>query len=730
MFIRNIAIERDRAEAANNDRILEHAELLLHSDPTAAVAVLSTYNGSDDVRRRRLLAEAHGRGVARAVYTPHSDTIWFLLGDGAGAIVSVGEDRRIQLTQGTRSTTLARDVSTSVRLTYAPSRRLLAYATSPAGIALLDLGTRTTRRISTFDPAVMEFAPDGSLLAALDGPGRLVVWSTAPAAAPMYRAVLPGATSLRFATPTRLIVQDGDGIRAVALDAVGSSPDTRAIPDVTALDARPDAIVVGMRDGSVAMLSSNLEILGRTSVCRKRIRIVRFVPHTDRLAFSCLDSAAGVARYDAARSSFTIIDTFEIHGRTDVTPDTTGRYVAVADESGTAYIYDTETRLLTHYDGNAGQPSYVAPPTSDYDHVLIGDVNGTVRTWDAPTRAARVVFQDPDSIFDFAFMPDGKSIVTGGADRTVRWINLRDESTTELRGHTSIVLAVHAAPDASSVLSYGYDGTIRVWRAKDSTLSRRFADHASVIEGAEYIEHGQRIVSVGDDGRLLVWSPDGRDMLPLFSHESPLTGVVTLARGNHLVNDHVVVKDSEGSVWDISLDHKTRKVRDADGATVTVLRASADGNYVATGTDTGIVTVYDTSSWRIVKTATAEGSIRRIMFDPMDRDLLVASEAGYTQFGHVEIIALGVRTLPWHTFAAAVRDVAYAPDGETMGFVCTDGGTWLYSTRGDTWAYTRDHNADTLTGRFSPDGQLFASSDRQGVVIIRAVKTTLSAAAN
>src|SRR5262249_24360288 len=161
------------------------------------------------------------------------------------------------------------------------------------------------------------------------------------------------------------------------------------------------------------------------------------------------------------------------------------------------------------------------------------------------------------------------------------------------------------------------------------------------------------IVSVGDDGRLLAWSPDGSDVSVLFRHASPLTGVVALPR-----NHHVVIKDAEGSVWDVSLDGETRKVRDADGATVTVLRASADGAYVATGTDTGMVVVYESSSWRVIKTVTAEGNIRRIQFDPMNRDLLIASEAGHTQFGHVQIVALGLqRALRWRTFAAAVRDV-------------------------------------------------------------------------
>ncbi|HET7506308.1 MAG TPA: WD40 repeat domain-containing serine/threonine protein kinase [Kofleriaceae bacterium] len=741
VFVRNIAIERDRAdaarasadaargradaalvrvEAASSELLLEHAELLLHTDPTAAFATLASYHGADEVRHLRLVAEANGRGVAKAVHAPHSASVWFLVGDRTGAIISVGSDRRIQLTRGGASTTLASDVSTTVRLAYAPSRHLLAYATSPVGISLLEIETRATKRLSTLEPRIMEFAPDGSRLAALDDHGELVVWTTTGDTEPSVRTPLPDVIRFRFATPTRLILQDRAGVRALALDATGGDADATQLAGVTALDAQPDAVVAGTSDGGIAVLSSRLAILGRAAMCQKPIRYVRLIPHTDEIAYSCQDSAAGVVRLDAARRGLTVVDTWNTRGLTYIAPDDSGRYVAVSDESGTAHIYDTGTRLLTHYDGNSGQPSRVVPPTAEYDHVLIGDVNGTVRVWDAPTRAARVVWRDPAAVFGLTFAADGNSLISGGADKVVRRTDLSTGKTVELRGNGIFISTVIAAPDGSSILGYGYDGRICTWRASDSSLMWCVVDHTSGSLDADYVEHGRRIVSVGEDGRLLVRSPDDVAASVLFAHTSPLTGVETLTR-----NDHVVITDAKGSIWDVSLDGTIRKVHDADGVAVTVLRASADGAYVATGTEMGVVTVYDTASWHMVKTITSEGRIRRIQFDPKDRDLLVASEASHTQAGHVDIVALGSqRALPWRSVVAAVRDIAYAPDGETIGFVCSDGGTWLYSTRGDRWVYTRDHGTDTLVARFSPDGKRFASSDRQGVVIVRDVEST------
>src|SRR6185295_4417759 len=170
-----IAIERDRADAAHHALILEQAELLLHSDPTAAAAALDGYRGHDRLRQQRLLAEAEGRGVARGVLAPHSSPIWFAVGDETGAIVTLGEDRRLVRSRGDAPATLAGDASSFVAVAYEPATRQLAYATAPVGIAVIDLRSGAARRFGAILPATMWFSRDGARLAALSEAGDLEV---------------------------------------------------------------------------------------------------------------------------------------------------------------------------------------------------------------------------------------------------------------------------------------------------------------------------------------------------------------------------------------------------------------------------------------------------------------------------------------------------------------------------------------------------------------------------
>jgi WD40 repeat protein len=166
-----------------------------------------------------------------------------------------------------------------------------------------------------------------------------------------------------------------------------------------------------------------------------------------------------------------------------------------------------------------------------------------------------------------------------------------------------------------------------------------------------------------------------------------------------------------------------RQVRTGDGATISVLRASPDGTLVAAGTDRGNITVYEAAGWTKVLTTELGAGVRQIRVDPRNRDLAVV-----THDGRVHALALGTaRTLRVRDAALGARNVDYSPDGELLAIVCGNGSTWLYDPRSDTWAYGAEHAAEVFGGAFSPDGALYASGDRRGIVTIRDVATTLRA---
>jgi len=427
---------------------------------------------------------------------------------------------------------------------FSPDGKTLASSSNDGTMRLWDLRSgRTTRVLSPGAGALSSavFSPDGrSILAgAADGTARL--WDIASGRElRVFKGHAATVNSVAF-TRDGWYVLTGSDDRTVKLWDAASGEALRSINTVEkvisfALSPGGDCFLAGHGSDVVNSyiggycafdlwdLKSGARIALKGPVSQSR-RPFSFVDgHAIYDHYKVLDFAEGrIKEADAgllakeAADSFSRTRTVSPDGRLVASTSGTGASDSYAPESTVLHLYDAASgKELRSFAGHAEAIRCVAF-TPDGKRIVTGSMDKTIKVWSVESGKKLLTLAGSNSWVESLAISRGGDLLLSGANLGDEYIRLWDLSTgVELKSFSLMLdgrfhqgsWSVAFSPDEKRIVSGQNDGSVILRDLGASRAVRSFAPHSQRVTQVSFTPGGDNIVSSSADGTVRIWNVD------------------------------------------------------------------------------------------------------------------------------------------------------------------------------------------------------------------------------
>jgi WD40 repeat protein/serine/threonine protein kinase len=310
-----------------------------------------------------------------------------------------------------------------------------------------------------------------------------------------------------------------------------------------------------------------------------------------------------------------------------------------------------------------------------------------------------------------SFSPDGKRIVSGSGDHTVKlWNAETGREIRTLKGHTDDVESVSFSSDGNRIVSGSGDNTVKLWNAETGQELLTLKSHLNWIACVRFSPDGKRIVSGSNDNTVKVWDAEtGQETLTLKGHAGTVFSVSFSPDGRQIASGS---RDETVKLWDGATGEQITTLWGHSGSIYSV-NFSPDGMHIVSGSGDRTVKLWDAATGEEVTTLKGHsGSIYSVNFSP-DGTRIASGSSDKTVKLWEGAAGKEITTLMLCT--DSVTSVSFSPDGKRIASGSGDQTISVQDTEPKRQTLTlKGHIEKIVSVRFSPDGRrIFSGSADQ-----------------
>ncbi len=276
-------------------------------------------------------------------------------------------------------------------------------------------------------------------------------------------------------------------------------------------------------------------------------------------------------------------------------------------------------------------------------------------------------------VYSSAFSPDGLTIVTGGADGTVRlWNAVTGDAIRVLTGHKDKVSSVSFSPDGKTLLSSAWDQTAILWNATTGKMIRQLTGHTGALTDATFSPDGKTIVTSADDQTTRLWDASTGTQIRVYKGHSAVVNWVDFSPDSKQIAG--CSDDKTTIIWDVA-SGKALQTLSGHTEAVNTIVYSPDGRFLATLSSDRTAKLWDATSGKVVRTFTTSEIMVGGAFSPDGRTL---ATTGFDHIIHLWDVASGKQLRSFRGHTDNVVSVTFSPDGKFLLSASFDGTARLW----------------------------------------------------
>jgi WD40 repeat protein len=299
-------------------------------------------------------------------------------------------------------------------------------------------------------------------------------------------------------------------------------------------------------------------------------------------------------------------------------------------------------------------------------------------------------------------------------------------SLRRFEGHTDLVRWVALSPDGKQLLSGGHDGTVRLWELETGKEIRRLGENLALVRSVAFSPDGKLALAGHQNGDFRLWETATGKELHAVNFGTPVCSVAFTPDGTRAL---LGLDDTTLRLWDLE---KWQEVRKLTGHTsyVVCVAISPDGKRgLSAGEHDNTARLWDLETGKeLRKFEGHKESVHSVAFSPdgkravsgggVQRAIFAPGSDNTARVWDVET-GKEIRVLTGHK--AGVWAVAFSPDGRR---ILTGSGHWTLDSpdmtmrlwdvdSGKELARFEEHTGTVFSVTFTSDGkQALSSGDR------------------